>query len=64
MPVFKDGKQVGMTTSGTKCPFVNKAIAMALVENGSLSEGDEVEVEVRGRMVAAKVVPLPFYKRS
>ena len=64
MPVFKDGKQLGTTTSGTKCPYVNKAIAMALVENGSLSEGDEVEVEVRGRMVAAQVVALPFYKRS
>ena len=64
MPVFKDGSQVGTTTSGTKCPYVDKAIAMALVSNGSLSEGDEVEVEVRGRMVAAKVVALPFYKRS
>ncbi len=64
MPVFKGDAQVGTTTSGTKCPYVNKAIAMALVENGSLSEGDEVEVEVRGRMVAAKVVALPFYKRS
>ena len=64
MPVFKGDVQVGQTTSGTKCPYINKAVAMALVENGSLAEGDEVEVEVRGRRVAAKVIPLPFYKRS
>lgn len=63
-PVFKDGVQVGQTTSGTYCPHVKKACAMALVAAGSLSEGDEVEVEVRGRRVAARVVPLPFYKRS
>lgn len=64
MPVFKGDEQVGTTTSGTKCPFIDKAVAMALVKNGSLEEGDEVEVEVRGRRVAAQVVPLPFYKRS
>ncbi len=64
MPVFKAGQQVGTTTSGTKCPYIDKAVAMALVDNGALAEGDEVEVEVRGRMVAAKVVALPFYKRG
>ena len=63
-PVFADGEQVGQTTSGTYCPHVKKACAMALVRAGSLSVGDEVEVEVRGRRVAARVVPLPFYRRA
>ena len=43
---------------------MKKACAMALVRAGSLSVGDEVEVEVRGRRVAARVVPLPFYRRA
>jgi len=34
------------------------------VERGVLSEGDECTVDVRGRKLRAKVVPLPFYKRS
>lgn len=63
-PVFVGDKQVGQTTSGTYCPFLKKACAMALIEAGSLSVGDEVEVEVRNRRIAAKVVPLPFYKRQ
>lgn len=62
--VYAGGKQIGVTTSGTHCPYLGKAIAMALVEAGSVAEGDELEVEVRGRKVAAKVVPLPFYTRG
>ena len=62
--VFSNGACIGHTTSGTHCPYLGKAIAMALVTAGSVKEGDEVEVDVRGRKVAAKVVPLPFYTRG
>ena len=62
--VYKDGKPIGQTTSGTLLPFVGSACAMALVESGSVQTGDAVEVDVRGRMVAAEVVPLPFYNRA
>ncbi len=63
-PVFAGDKQIGMTTSGTHCPFLGHPVAMALVEKDSVDVGDVVEVEVRGRRVAAEVVPLPFYKRE
>jgi aminomethyltransferase len=62
--VFRDGRPVGQTTSGTFLPHVGAACAMALVERGSLKPDDRVEVDVRGRMVAADVVPLPFYNRA
>ncbi len=62
-PLFKDGVQIGTTTSGTHAPFLGKAIAMALVEAGSCAVGDAVEAEVRGRRIAMEVVPLPFYTR-
>ena len=62
--VFFNGANIGHTTSGTHCPYLGKAIAMALVTAGSVKEGDEIEVDVRGRKVAAKVVPLPFYTRG
>ncbi len=62
--VFVGDRQIGKTTSGTMGPHVQKAIAMALVERGALSSGDEVTVDVRGRMLRAKVVPLPFYSRK
>ena len=59
--VYKDGQLIGQTTSGTHLPFIGAACAMALVASGSVQTGDSVEVDVRGRMVAAEVVPLPFY---
>ena len=60
--VLKDGVEIGHTTSGTFCPYLKGAYAMALVQNGSVSIGDEVEVLVRNRKVTAEVVALPFFK--
>ncbi len=57
-------KQVGMTTSGTHCPFLNKAVAMALVDKACDPIGTEMEVDVRGRKIGCKVIPLPFYKKA
>ncbi len=61
-PVVVDGSPVGVVTSGTRTPFLKKNIAMAYVPT-ELADRDAVEVEVRGRRAAARVVPMPFYKR-
>ena len=63
-PLFKDGVQIGVTTSGTHAPFLGRGIAMALVGTGSCAVGDTAEAEVRGRRITVEVVPLPFYKRA
>lgn len=62
--IYLDGKQIGHTTSGTHCPFLGKAVAMALVDADASAVGTAVEVDVRGRKVAAEIIPLPFYKRG
>lgn len=62
--VFIGDRQIGMTTSGTHCPYVNHPVAMAMVNVEDSEEGTEVDVVVRGRKVAAKIVPLPFYKKE
>lgn len=62
--VFMGGRKIGMTTSGTHCPYLGCPVAMALVEEGSVRSGDKVEAEVRGRRIEAEVVALPFYKRE
>lgn len=61
--VFFGEKEIGTVTSGTMCPFVKKAVAMALVGVEYAAEGDEADVEVRGKHLKAKVVKLPFYKK-
>ena len=62
--VFAGGEKIGVTTSGTHCPYLGKAVAMALVDAQHTAPGTEVEVDVRGRKVAAKIIPLPFYTRG
>lgn len=64
MAVYDGERQVGVTTSGTHCPYVNHAVAMARIEKAAAEPGKILEVEVRGRRVEAKIVPLPFYKRA
>ncbi|MCF0122781.1 MAG: glycine cleavage system aminomethyltransferase GcvT [Ruminiclostridium sp.] len=62
--VFVAGEKIGVSTSGTHCPYLGKAIAMALVDAKYAEIGTAVEVEVRGRRVACEVIPLPFYTRG
>lgn len=62
--VFAGDKKIGTTTSGTYCAYLGGSYAMAMVATGSVSVGDSVEVEVRGRRVAAEVVELPFCKHA
>ena len=62
--VYLGQEKIGLTTSGTHCPFLGKALAMALIDPAHAAEGPQLEVEVRGRRVPAVIVPLPFYKRG
>jgi aminomethyltransferase len=62
--IYADGVLIGHTTSGTMCPYVNKAVAMALIDKKYSEIGQAVEVDVRGRRLKAEVIALPFYKRE
>jgi aminomethyltransferase len=63
-PVFdRKGLPVGRVTSGTKSPTLGRSIAMGYVLIEEAAEGNVVAVEIRGRKAAAKIVPLPFYRR-
>ncbi len=58
-----DGTRLGEVTSGSPAPFLKKNIAMAYVPVQYAGVDEVVAVEIRGQLVKAKVVPLPFYKR-
>jgi len=62
-PVVKDGHSVGIVTSGTQTPFLKKAIGMAYVPIDLSAPSTEIDIDVRGRSLRARVIPLPFYKR-
>jgi aminomethyltransferase len=63
-PVVAGDRRIGVVTSGTQTPFLKKAIGMAYVPPDVSSPGTELTIDVRGRAAAARVVPLPFYKRK
>lgn len=53
----------GEITSGTYSPTMQKSIALARVPPG-VAVGDSVEVEVRGKLLAARVVKPPFVRNG
>ena len=63
-PVFHQGKEIGATTSGTFCPWLKQAVAMALIKTEFAEPGITVEADVRGKMIEAETCALPFYKKG
>jgi aminomethyltransferase len=61
-PVLVDGAVVGEVTSGNFSPVLGHGIALAFVPP-ELEVGAEVEIDVRGKPLAAEVVPTPFVSR-
>jgi aminomethyltransferase len=58
------GEWIGEITSGSPAPFLKKNIALAYVPVEYANLGSEVAVEIRGGLIKAQVVPLPFYKKQ
>ncbi|HMF19370.1 MAG TPA: glycine cleavage system aminomethyltransferase GcvT [Gemmataceae bacterium] len=61
--VLDNGKEVGVVSSGTFGPTVNKSIAMAYIDPALNEPGTVLEIDIRGKTEPARIVRLPFYKR-
>lgn len=62
-PVFANGEEIGSVTSGTQSPTLKKNIGLALIKTEYAEIGNEVEVEIRGKHLKAKLIDTPFYTR-
>jgi aminomethyltransferase len=60
--VDADGNKIGVVTSGTMGPSVQKSIGMGYVPKEIAKSGNEIFIQVRKNMIPAKIVKLPFYK--
>lgn len=58
-----DGEKIGITTSGSPCPTLGGAYALARVPV-STPQDAPLYIDVRGKRLQAKQVALPFYKRT
>jgi aminomethyltransferase len=60
--VLRDGAEVGIVTSGNFSPMLGHGIALAFVPP-NVEPGDALQVDVRGQLLNARVVPLPFVRK-
>jgi glycine cleavage system T protein (aminomethyltransferase) len=63
-PVHVGDRKTGTVTSGTQSPTLGVPIAMAYVAPSDSEPGTMVDIEIRDARVPARVVPLPFYRRT
>ncbi|MGE4587846.1 MAG: glycine cleavage system aminomethyltransferase GcvT [Mangrovibacterium sp.] len=54
------GNVIGRVTSGTQSPVLNKGIGMGYVAKARAAFGTEIYIQIRGKMLKARVVRMPF----
>jgi len=59
-PVYQGSESIGSVTSGAPSPSLKCSIGFAIVTSQTISEDDEIDIEIRGRMHPAKIVTVPF----
>ena len=62
-PVQRQGRLIGEVTSGCFSPTLGENIGLALIEAADAGVGNDLEVGVRNRWLAAEQIKTPFYKR-
>ncbi|WP_310497192.1 glycine cleavage system aminomethyltransferase GcvT [Sandarakinorhabdus sp.] len=62
--VWAGDVNVGALTSGGFSPSLNAPIAMAYVAAAHAGDGTALEIEVRGKRIAARIVPMPFKQKN
>ncbi len=58
------GKEVGICTSGSPCPTIQKNVGLGYLPTAMSEVGTKFLVDCRGKNIEAVVVPVPFYKRA
>jgi aminomethyltransferase len=62
--IFSENREIGLVTSGAQSPHVRKGIGLGYVISRYAQAGQEIEIEVRDKEIAAKIVDLPFYRKK
>lgn len=62
-PLLKDGEPVGLVTSGGYAPSLDRYIGMGYIASRYAATGQELQVDIRGKLLSVRLVPRPFYRR-
>ena len=57
------GQKIGVTTSGTHSVTLDEPIGIAYVETAFSTEGSEIYVDIRGKLIKAVVCKTPFVQK-
>ena len=60
--VNDEGNLIGIVTSGTMSPSLDKPIGMGYVQKAYARKGTKIGIQIRKKVLQATVVKLPFYK--
>jgi aminomethyltransferase len=63
-PVLRAGEPAGVVASGTLSPCLEVGIGMAYLRSDLAQPGTELEVDVRGKLRAARVESKPLYEKK
>ncbi len=62
--IFSENREIGVVTSGNQSPRFRNGFGLGYVVSRYAQPGQEIEIEVRDREIAAKIVELPFYRKK
>jgi aminomethyltransferase len=62
--VQKNGEKIGLVTSGSLSPCLNKGIALAYINPEYREIGDILDIIIRGKKINAKIIKPPFVKKD
>ncbi|HPF20912.1 MAG TPA: glycine cleavage system aminomethyltransferase GcvT [Syntrophomonas sp.] len=62
--VQKDGQKIGWVTSGGYSPTLDKNIGLALIDNRGYKNGEQIDIIIRDKPVAAQIGEGLFYRKK
>ncbi len=62
--IFAGDEEVGIVTSGTFAPFLEKYLGLGYVSRSHRKRGTQIEISIRGKNKKAVIVKTPFYKKQ
>lgn len=60
--VDENGKKIGVVTSGTMSPSLDKGIGLGYIPSEMAKNKDKIYIQIRKKAIPASQVKLPFYK--
>jgi aminomethyltransferase len=62
--IFSESREIGIVTSGNHSPHLRNGIGLGYVISRYAQPGQEIEIELKDREIAAKTMELPFYRKK